>query len=148
MPDAFDMLGLAARFDLSADDVRSAYLARVGGARGRRGSEEAGWPGVGEEGERHAAALNLAKSTLMNPEARANALLLRLGGPSREVSRELPDGFLAQMMEAREGLESAAAARDGSGVARWTAWAEGERDGYVARVGALFKEFESSRQGR
>lgn len=119
MADAFDILGLEPRFDLTAGEVRAAYLARAGG-------DEAG------------AELNAAKVALMDAETRANLLLHRLGGPSKEVSRDLPPGFLMSMMEAREELEAASAARDAAGVEKWRVWAEGARDGHVARVGALF----------
>lgn len=134
MPDAFDILGLEARFDLTAAEVRAAYLARVGGEEGGSRKSEGG---SGEEG---GAALNAAKTVLMDAEGRANLLLARLGGPGKDACRELPDGFLMTMMEAREELEAASAKRDSAGVERWREWAEGQRDGHVARVGALFKE--------
>jgi hypothetical protein len=86
--------------------------------------------------------------TLLDPEARANLLLARLGGPSKEVSRELPDGFLMKMMEAREELEAAATRRDGAAVERWREWAERERDGHITRVGELFKAFAVAREGK
>src|SRR5690242_15612371 len=82
--DAFELLGLEARFDLTAGEVRAAYLARVGGVHPDRGGDES-------EG---AAGLNAAKTALSDPESRANLLLARMGGPSKEINRELPEGFL------------------------------------------------------
>ena len=136
MPDAFDILGLEARFDLTAAEVRAAYLARVSGGAGG---------GVGGGGDE--AALNAAKVALMDAEMRGNMLLARLGGPSKEASRELPDGFLMSMMSAREELESAAARRAAGEVDQWRRWAEAERDGHIARVSALFKESQADLQG-
>jgi hypothetical protein len=129
VPDAFDVLGLPAKFDLSVGEVRAAYLAKVGS-----GGEDA--------------VLNAAKMTLSDPEARANLLVSRFGGPSKEVSRDLPDGFLMQMMEVREDLEAAAERGDRAGVEKWLAWAEKERDGYIARVGELFRRFEVEKTGK
>ncbi|HYD02510.1 MAG TPA: iron-sulfur cluster co-chaperone HscB C-terminal domain-containing protein [Phycisphaerales bacterium] len=127
MPDAFDLLGVDARFNLTPGEVRAAYLAKARSRGGDAGAEES-----------EDAALNAAKMALSDPEARANLLLARLGGPSKEVNRGLPDGFLMSMMEAREELEAAAARRDSAGIEKWRVWAERERDGHVARVGALF----------
>jgi hypothetical protein len=132
VPDAFDLLGLEARFDLTVGEVRAAYLARVaGGGAGEsgRGGEEDG-----------SAALNAAKMAIGDPESRANLLLARLGGPSKEVNRELPDGFLMKVMEAREELEAAASRRDSMEIEKWRKWAEGERDGHIARVAGLFAD--------
>lgn len=129
--DAFDLLGLEARFDLTPAEVRAAYLARAGTVH----PDAAG--GGGEEGA--AAALNAAKMAVSDPETRANLLLARLGGASSDVSRALPDGFLMTMMEAREGMEDAASRRDRAEIERWRVWAERERDGHIARVGALLE---------
>lgn len=140
VPDAFDLLGLEPRFDLTAGEVRAAYLARVGGVHPDGGERERGRWGAEETEDGRASALNAAKTALSDPETRANLLLARLGGPSKEVNRDLPEGFLMKMMEAREELEAAAARRDGSGIERWHGWAERERDGHIARVGTLFAE--------
>ncbi|MDP1663057.1 MAG: iron-sulfur cluster co-chaperone HscB C-terminal domain-containing protein [Phycisphaerales bacterium] len=136
MADAFDLLGLEARFDLTPERVRAAYLARAGAVH------PDAVPG-GEDGA--AAALNAAKTAVSDPETRANLLLARLGGASSDVSRALPDGFLMKMMEAREGMEEAASRRDGAAIERWRGWAERERDGHIARVGALL---EAARLGK
>ena len=132
MPDAFDILGLPPTFDLTVADVRAAYLTRVRG-------EQGGAAAVGDDGEA-ASALNAAKTALSDAETRANLLLARLGGPPKETYRELPDGFLMAMMEAREELEAASANRDAAGIDRWKCWAEQQRDGHIARVRELFNE--------
>jgi len=134
--DAFDLLGLEARFDLTPEQVRAAYLARAGAVHPDAGSG-------GEEDQ--AAALNAAKTAVSDPETRANLVLARMGGPSGDVSRSLPDGFLLTMMEAREGLEAAASRRDTAEIERWRGWAERERDGHIARVGALLEAARGSR---
>lgn len=138
MPDAFDQLGLPPRFDLTAAQVRAAYLARAtavhpdhagGGASG------AALPGA-LDGD--SARLNHARATLADPEQRAEALLARLGGPAKETDRSLPDGFLMEMMDVREQLDASVSARDSAGVSRWLAWADERRARHVACVGELF----------
>jgi len=143
--DAFDLLGLPARFDLTAEAVRAAYLGKIQEehpdtdvkAPSSAAAKPAA-PSPAEPGEGGAAALNAAKVALLDAEARANILLARFGGPSKEQSRELPEGFLMSVMEAREGLEEASSRRDGAAIERWREWAERERDGHVTRVGRLF----------
>lgn len=133
-PDAFDVLGMPARFDLDRAALQQAYLARSAVAH-----PDAGGAGDAEDDQAQAAArLNDAHATLLDPERRAGALLARLGGPSKEQDRTLPPGFLAGMMEVREELEAARAAGDAAGIARFEAWAEGERREWIKRVGAGF----------
>jgi curved DNA-binding protein CbpA len=125
--DAFDILGLPAEFDLSAERLGRAYLQRSASVHPDVGSDESA---------RAMAELNEARRTLESPERRANALLARLGGPTKEKDRSLPVGFLAQMLETREEIE--AAAGDASARAQWERWASGERARAVAEVKAMF----------
>ena len=87
------------------------------------------------------AELNRAKGVLSSPERRADALLVRLGGPSREEHKQLPAAFLAEMMEVREQIEEAmgspqdARARERE---KWQTWADGERARAIEEVGAMF----------
>lgn len=128
VPDAFDLLGLEPRFDLDPAEVQRAFLAQSARLHPDRQTGD----------ELAAARLNTARQTLADPEQRATALLLRLGGPSKEQDRTLPDGFLPAMMEARERLEDARAARDAAAVDAWLEWAEGRRREHVAQVSGLF----------
>lgn len=93
------------------------------------------------EAEAAAAALNQARGVLTDPESRAEALLLRLGGPRKEDDRTLPPTFLAEMMEVREEIEAAIGqAGEEAAAARmkWEEWARERRRGHIARVGELF----------
>jgi hypothetical protein len=47
-----------------------------------------------------------------------------------------------EMMEVREQMEAAAAARDAAALERWRNWAEDQRIGYARSVGELFKQVE------
>jgi molecular chaperone HscB len=127
--DAFDILGLPAKFDLTAAEIQRAYLARITSLHpdARGGIED---PEV--------ARLNAAKQTLDDPESRASTLLTRLGGASKEQDRSLPDGFLMRMMAAREALDEAKAAGRTAEVDRFVDEAEREREGHIREVGRLF----------
>ncbi|MBZ0171321.1 MAG: hypothetical protein K8E66_02985 [Phycisphaerales bacterium] len=126
--DPFDTLGFEPRFDLASAEIERAYLARIASAHPDRDADSAG----------PAAALNIARATLLNAERRANALLARLGGPGPADDKSLPDGFLMEMMAVRGEIEGAIA-EGGDDVRRaWEAWAEGRRAGYVDRITPLF----------
>ncbi len=128
--DAFDILGLEPRFDLDPSAIRRAYLARAGTAHPDRAGPPVDGNAVGPEAS--AAALNVARATLENPERRATALLARLGGPGKEADRSLPDGFLMQMMDIREQIAAAA------DKAPFIAWGEQQRAQHIRRAADLF----------
>lgn len=130
-PDAFDLLGLPPAFDLDAGGVERAYLSRAAAIHPdlARGDPEAA---------RSSAMLNDARRTLDNPERRADALLVRLGGPAAPRDKSLPPGFLAQMMEIREAIEEAITSGDPAARADRLAWAEGRRAEHIRTVSAMF----------
>jgi molecular chaperone HscB len=128
--DAFDSLGLEPRFNLDAEAIDRAYFARSATLH----PDVATNPDAGRE----MAALNEARRTLADPEARADALLRRLGGPSREQERGLPEGFLGEIMELRQEIEAALASGDPAQRRRWQAWAAEQRLETIAEVGGLF----------
>lgn len=127
--DPFETLALPARFDLDPASIERAYL----GVIARTHPDQSG---VRADEAADAAAANRARQVLADPERRANALLARLGGPAKEQDQSLPDGFLMEMMETREAIESAFAR--GEDRSRWREWAAGQRRMYIARVAQLF----------
>ncbi len=133
--DPFDALGLPPRFDLEIEDIERAYLARAAALHPDLASGDAE---ARELGERASAALNGARRVLRNAERRAGALLSRLGAPDKGEDRSLPDGFLIEILEVREQVESAQASGDPEQVARWEAWGEQERARYTELVSGLF----------
>lgn len=144
MPDPFDILGLSPRFDLDPQTIRRAHLARVASihpdSQPRHDDHDSEHhTQTDDDLSRSAAALNAAKRTLEDPERRANALLKRLGGASKEEDRSLPDGFLLAMMELREGVESALASKDLVQRRAVEADASSRRDACIARVADLFR---------
>lgn len=137
--DAFARLGLPRRFDLDRAAIERAYLSQAGAAH----PDALAVSGLSDEPSgAESSELNRARQDLLNPESRAALLLSLLGGPSKESDRSLPDGFLMEMMDVREQMEAAAAARDAAAVGRWHDWAESQRSGHARAVGELFKQVE------
>jgi len=129
--DPFDALGLEPRFDLDEPELLRAWRRRSVDAHPDRAGGE-------DEARRRAAALNDARRRLEDPESRADALVLRLGGPSREEENGLPAGFLMEIMELRESLEAAQSGGDDLDPHRRRA--ETERAARMVRVREGFAE--------
>lgn len=125
--DPFDILGLEPVFDLDDTTIQGAYLARTAALH----------PDLDADADPQALArLNHAMQTLIDAERRANALLARLGGPTREQDRTLPPDFLADMMETQETIE--AARNDDQDLDPWRAWADRRRQHIIEAVGERF----------
>lgn len=139
--DPFDELGVPARFDLSREEVRRAWLARTAAISAR--------PGAGTEGATvvHLARLNEAKAALDHAAHRAEALLSRLGGPAPADDKSLPEGFLPMMLEQREEIEASLASGGTGARAEWEAWAIERRREHEQRVSEFFARLGPSPTG-
>jgi molecular chaperone HscB len=126
--DPFALLGLPRRFELDPGDLDRAYLARAAALHPDLAAAD-------DDAARRSAELNHAKRILESPERRARAMLGLLGGPGKE-DRSLPPGFLREIMETREQIESARGRP--AERARWEAWAVDRRGEYESQVAALF----------
>ena len=135
MPNPFEMLGVEATFPIARDRIEAAYLARIASIHPDSGQDSDG---------ASAESLNLARSTLLNPESCANALLGVLGGPDTARSRSLPEGFLTYIMGKREEIDSSLAEDRAKNSRRWLAWATEQRAEYESVVSQLFESFRSS----
>ncbi len=133
MPDPFAILGLPRSFELSSQAIENAYLARSALCHPDLMGDE-------NEASQRSAELNDAKAILVHPESRANALLAAIGGPAKEADRTLPDGFLMQILETREEIESQIATRSANELNFWKEWAAREREAYTAKIAALFRQ--------
>lgn len=129
--DPYAMLGLTPAFDLDAAVVEQAYLSRVAISHPDLGGGDA-------DAADQAAALNQARRTLLDPASRAAALLARFGYAQAETS--LPEGFLAEIMEARMDFEQAAMDHDARRLAHWRGWAGVRRQEALGRIAGLFRE--------
>jgi molecular chaperone HscB len=129
MFDPFAILGLPRRFDLTDAAVRRAFLAKVQSAHPDAGGDQ----DIGAD-------LTKARDTLLNPESRADALLLLLGGPAKDADKSLPPGFLMDIMETREALDAALASNTTPELERLKAWAHAERQNYTQAVATAFAD--------
>jgi len=127
----FLMLGLETRFFLDSPTIERAYLTRLALVH-----PDSGGDGSGDEID--SAMLNRARSILLDHEKRAIALLDVLGGPNASTCKELPDGFLLEMMSRRQEIEEQIAGGY-EARARWERWARDERAVYCDQVGTLFE---------
>ena len=136
----FSTLGLKASFDLDPTAIERAYLRALTLAHPDSG-------GFGASEEAHgpdAAALNQARTTLLDGEQRAGVVLDLLGGPSAAQCKELPDGFLMEMMIRREEIEEQIAEGGNESRVSWEEWARDERAAYTTNAQALFDELEQA----
>ena len=132
----FSKLNLPLRFSIEKDAIERAYLTLL----------SSNHPDAGGNGtdEINSAEINAAREVLLNDEKRANALLGVLGGPSSSQCKDLPDGFLMEMMSLRQEIEEELAQADESARAKWEAWAQEQRRAYCDQVAALFNTYEQT----
>lgn len=139
--DVFALLGLPRTFELELKDIRRAHLAAVARSHpdaGRDADADAldAAGSVGGEGGDEAGAINMAKQVLMDPERRADVLLVLMGGPSKDADKSLPPGYLMEMMQTREQID---AATTPEAKRHWREWAAQRRAEHIQRVRDLFR---------
>lgn len=127
----FAILGLPQRYELNRDTIERAYRQRLALAH----------PDAGGAPQHNLdpAGLNRARSVLLSDELRANALLDLLGGPGAGDCKDLPDGFLMDMMMQRQEIEEAIESGGAADREHWEQWSLNERRSYRERVSALFE---------
>lgn len=129
--DAFDILGIQPGFELDRAALDRAYFARSAALHPDLATDP--------DAPRKMAALNDARRTLEDPEARADAFLRRLGGPARDQERGLPEGFLLEIMETRQEIEGAVASGDPVQREHWQTWSADQRRIAINEIGAMFR---------
>lgn len=133
--DPFAHLGLERRYSLDPALVRRAYLERSAKLHPDVAGDD-------PEVEDRAAKLNLARQTLEDPEQRAIALWKLLGGGNGGAAgaddRALPPGFLMEMMEIRERIESELAGGGPGARETWEEWGRQRRAAHETEVARLF----------
>lgn len=127
-PDPFQILGLPRRFRLDRAAIESACLAAIAASHpDLAGADDAA-------ATADASALNDARADLLNSEKRANLLHAALGGPSAAENRDLPDGFLMEIMTTRQQVEAAIESGDAARREEWQRWALEQRAWYEDRA--------------
>lgn len=130
--DPFAVLGMERRFDLDPAAVDRAYLERSAAMHPDVAAQHA-MAGMGSEDDEQVAELNRARQVLGDPEQRAVVLWKLWGGIE---TKDMPPGFLIEMMEIREEIQHAAG--DRVATAKWAQWAAERRAEYQNKVAALF----------
>lgn len=132
--DPFALLGLPRSFRMDLAAVRAAHLRRAAAIHPDRAA------GDGEELVRRSADLNEARRILVDPVARAEALL-RLAGASDGSAEDAMDaGFLMELMELREAADAAAESGDPQRIAPLRADAETRRDAILSALASDFDD--------
>jgi DnaJ-domain-containing protein 1 len=124
MDDAFAILGLERRFDLTPSEVSAAHLRAVA----RMHPDRAADPVERDRLVRASASAGAAKQRLMDESSRAEELLEFLGARSL-LGTPLPPSFLVETMALREEIEAAAADDD-----------EARRAELASRIGSMMRE--------
>lgn len=143
MHDHFDRLGLPRRFALDPAELERQYLARSRAVH--PDYHAAGSSADLAASTELSAALNEAYNTLRDPFTRADYLLGLEGGPTAAEHKQVPQAFLAEMLELRERVEEA---RTGGNTCSLAAAELGEEfagrlAGLMAEVGDRFAELEN-----
>jgi len=123
MPDPFAVLDVFPRFDLDEAELQRRYLELTAKHHPDRFTD----PLEQTEAAEKTAEVNEAYRLLRDPEQRANALLLRLGGRSAAEDQQLPPDLLMEVMELRESLETAQAEKDHEAMRRLVGEAQERR---------------------
>lgn len=129
MRNPFQTLGLPLAYDIDRDRVERAYRAKLSQAHPDAG---------GGDQPIDPATLNEARSAILDDERRAVRLLAVLGGPDASACRDLPDGFLMDMMMTRQEIEGAIESGGDAERAQWEAWGIAQRRAYRDRVSEMF----------
>lgn len=137
----FEILGFTPSFSITPDQVQRAYLQRL----------TASHPDLSGQSAQtlDPATLNHARDTLFDDEARANLMLVHLGGPSPK-DHTLPDGFLMEMMQLRTQIEEELDPSNpdhAQARTQWQAWANAERAQTIQTLTQIFKQLESPNPG-
>ncbi len=134
MRNPFQALGLPVAYDIDRDRVERAYRTKLSQAHPDAG---------GGDQPTDPATLNEARAAILDDEQRAIRLLAVLGGPDASACRDLPDGFLMDMMMTRQEIEAAIDSGGDEERAQWEEWGIAQRRAYRDQVSEMFKSLGS-----
>lgn len=134
--DSFTLFGLERRFDIDAVRLEKSFLELSRALHPDRHRD------VKEKARALAAtaAMNQAYAVLKDRTKRAEYLLKLLGGPPADKDKRTPPGFLAEILEKREEVESS----DGPSLAPLLADLEDREKAAWARIEELFRAGDTS----
>lgn len=126
---------------LSRGEIDGAYFTKVEALHPDAQVGRATDGDVGSE-EANLAVLNQARSTLADPQKRAEALLAVLSPEAARAEIHLAPAFLMEIMEVREAVDAAAESGDAAERARWQQWGKDQRQELIQSVTQAFVEQE------
>lgn len=126
----FALLGLPLTYSVDPAKIERAYLQRLAQSHPDAGG--------GDGGGTDPAQLNAARAMLSDHERRAAALLTVLGGPDASSCKDLPEGFLMDMMMQRQEIEEAIESGGEQERAQWEQWGIEQRRDFHEQVAELF----------
>lgn len=130
----FETLGLPISYRVDRDRVERAYRARLALAHPDAG---------GDDGGIDPATLNDARKVLLNDEQRAVRVLDLMGGPSASKCKDLPDGFLMDMMMQRQEIEAAIESGGEQEREEWEQWGIEQRAQFRDRIAEMFDSLDN-----
>ncbi len=139
MPDPFNMLDLPPRYDLDEADLHTRFIQASSATHPDRYTD----PVEQAQAAERAAEVNQAYAVLSDPERRADALLIFLGGPAKDQDKSLPPALLMDMMETREQLEEAVAQENLAELNKLRTWADDQRDAHLKIIADLFADIQN-----
>jgi DnaJ-domain-containing protein 1 len=131
MQTPFETLGMPHAYRIDRDAIERAYRARLTSSHPDAG---------GESVSIDPADLNEARAVLLDDEQRAVCLLEILGGPTSSACKDLPDGFLMEMMMQRQEIEESIESGGDEEREQWESWGVEQRREYRARVADMFDQ--------
>lgn len=131
----YEALGLLPRFDLDDAQLHRQFVHKAAAAHPDRFTD----PFDQTQAAQQAAWINDAYHTLRDPHARAEALLLLLGGPTKEQDKSVPPDLLSQMMQVRLQLEEAIEEDDPATLNELSEWAYHQRRQHLDKIAELFQ---------
>ncbi|MCA9274826.1 MAG: hypothetical protein KDA29_02260 [Phycisphaerales bacterium] len=127
----FAVLGLTPDYRIDRDAIERAYRTRLANAHPDAGGSEI-----------DPSTLNQARAILLDDEQRAIVLLDLLGGPGASECKDLPDGFLMQMMMQRQEIEEAIESGGEAEREDWEQWGVQQRREHREQVASMFEKLD------
>ncbi len=136
MPDPFKTLSQPPRYNLNEADLHAKFILASSSTHPDRYTD----PVEQAQAAERSAEINHAYAVLSDPERRADALLVLLGGPAKDQDKSLPPSLLMDMMETREQLEEAIAQENLTALDKLRAWAHEQRETHLKTIADLFAD--------
>lgn len=145
-PNHFELLGIAARYDIDSGVMERNYLERSRAVH--PDFHQLASSTEQEVSLQLTASLNDAYAVLKDPFKRAEYLLALLGGPPVSEHKQMPAEFLEEMLELRMAIEEVRTEGDQVGIDRMEQQLTQREDELFARVRHGFEKIENGDDAR